>query len=572
MPTSNIQAQIAFKNLLGKSQTNNTLGVLNENIGYFLNVPSQNVWSSKITDNDPDQTIANGISVKVRAILTLVTASLNSSRYAAYQAKWDSTPPAGIDPKTNLAFTFGSGSLKGIAAGDVIYDFIPSSYGFKYEVAPFVGATEISQGDERDWVFQYSSGVFYQSNVSYSAYTIPTNIEGYFYIGNKLSALDPVGPDVVRVSATGPVDTVYYATTSVPLITTYSVSNLFLVDFAYGNTTSVQLNIDYLGTHSVYKFGPSGLGELTSGDIVGATGGTSGPLYYISWDTDGYFVFNTSNPQQVPGAYSNPNLTSNLLGGVDQGYSFNSVQFQDMFTDLLYPEQLGNITSFDITGTTQGNISLIDLGRPITGVLTFSWGLSIPTGLTGPLKIDDVTTVGPISANWPAKSTLVTTYSISNSPVGYTYPSSLFSNTVRTRDYLLYIPRLNGTTIAKYNHITWTYRAYYGSSTYATLTPTQVTGLSSSLVTQSLGSYTITGTQGYKYMAFPDVSGYSFKNAITFGLPLVLSGSSDGYSSSENDINYTTSTVTNNYGVSSTYRIYRTKNQITGTLSVNITN
>jgi hypothetical protein len=571
MPSSNVQAQIAFKNLLGKSQTNDTLRVLNENIGYFLNVPSSNVWSSKISPNDPLITVANGFAVFVRAVLTQVDASLNSGQYAAYQAKW-SSPPTGTDPKTNSSFTFGSGSLTGIATGDVIYDFIPSSYGSKYEVAPFVSTVEISQGDARDWVFQYSSGVFYQSSVTHAGYSAPTNIEGYFYIGNKLSVLDPVGPDVVRVSATGPVGDAYYATTSTPLISTYSISNLFLVDFAFANTTSVKLNINYLGTHSVYKFGSGGLGELSAGDIIGASGSDPGPIYYLNWDDDGYFVFNTSNPSQTPGAYTNPNLTLNPLGGVDKGYSFNTVQFQDVFTDLLYPEQLGNITSFDITGTTQGNISLIDLGRSISGVMTFSWGLSNTTGLTGPLKIDDVTTVGPTSTNWPVKSTLVTTNNISNSPIGYTYPSPLFSNTVRTRDYLLYLPRLNGTMIAKYNHVTWTYRAYYGSSTYATLTPTQVTGLSSSLVTQSLGSYTILGTQGYKYMAFPDVLGYSFKNATTFGLPLVLSGSSDGYSLSDNDINYTTLSVTNSYGINSSYRIYRTKNQITGTLSVNITN
>jgi hypothetical protein len=572
MPSFNVQAQIAFKNLLGKSQTNDTLQVLNEKLGYFLNVPSSNVWSSKITPNDPTQTIANGFAVFVRAELVEINTSFNSSRYKAYQAVWSSIPPAGKDPKTNLDFAFGSGSLKDVKAEDNIYDFISSSYGFRFEVAPFINSVEISQGDDRDWVFQYSSGVFYQSSVTHAGYTAPTNIEGYFYIGNKLSALDPTGPDVVRVSATGPVDTVYYATTSVPFISTYSTSNLFLVDFAFGNTTSVKLNVNYLGTHSVYKFGPGGLGELASGDIVGATGGTSGPVYYLNWDSDGYFIFNTSNPSQTPGGYSNPNLISNTLGGIDQGYSFNAVQLQDMFTDLLYPEQLGNISSFDITGTTQGNITLVDLGRPITGVLTFSWGLSMSTGLTGPLKIDDVTTVGPNGPNWPVKSTLATTYSISNSPIGYTYPSPLYSNTQRTRDYLLSLPRLNGTTIAKYNHVTWTYRAYYGSSTYTTLTPTQVTGLSSSLMTQSLGSYTILGTQGYKYMAFPDVTGYNFNNVTTFGLPLVLAGSSDGYASSDNGNNYTTSSVTNNYGIISTYRIYRTKNQITGTLSVNITN
>jgi hypothetical protein len=569
MPTFDQQAQIAYKNLLGKSQTNETLGVLNEVIGYSMVVPSKNVWSSKIPTT-PSEAVSNNVGVKIRAKLIRIVKSLNNSQYRAFQAQWD-TVPSGKDPKTNQDYSFGVGSLLDVKQNDDVLDFISSANGTLYEVAPFIGSNEIGQGDGRDWMFQYSSGILYMTNPQSSE---PNFIEGYFYIGNKLSAFDPVGPDVVRVSATGPdMDSIYYATNSNPFISTYSTNNLFLIDFAYGNTSSVRLNIDYIGTYSVYKFGPTGLTDLVSGDIMGATGATSGPVYYVNWDTNGYFLFNTANPTQLPGKYVNPNDTANDVGGIKRGSQFDNVLFQDVFTDLLYPDQLSNFNSYTLQATTQSDVELFDLGRILITPMTFSWAYNNIAGLTGPTRIIDSTSDTNTSTNWPTSYELyLNTGAIvqGNLLALGTLPYTIFSNTPRYREYKISVKRINGTTIATHKKINWTYRAYFGSSNNTTLLPAEVTSLKSKLVMSSVGTYSLDGTSGYKYIALPDVTGYNFNSINYKNTPLVLATAGSGYTLSDNDNNYYTMTVTNSYNVGNTYRIYRSMNKISGTISVNI--
>ena len=60
-------------------------------------------------------------------------------------------------------------------------------------------------------------------------------------------------------------------------------------------------------------------------------------------------------------------------------------------------------------------------------------------------------------------------------------------------------------------------------------------------------------------------------NSINYkGLPFTLAGTPSGYSYSYSDVNYLFVTVSNTYGVSKQYKVYRSKNQISATISVNI--
>ena len=101
------------------------------------------------------------------------------------------------------------------------------------------------------------------------------------------------------------------------------------------------------------------------------------------------------------------------------------------------------------------------------------------------------------------------------------------------------------------------------------MTASQVYNLGGSLATQSIGSWTISG-DGYKYIAFPDEISYDF-NIISYkGLPLAMAGTPSGYSYSYGDLNYLYVTVSNFNGQSKQYKVYRSKNQIGATISVNI--
>lgn len=580
IPT-NIQSQIAFKNLLGKAQVNELASVVNEIDGYLLTVPSSNVWLSAIP-KDPNTAVSNQLAVKIVADLKKIQTSLFNSRFLSYEAVWGATP-SGKDPKTNQNFEYGKGSLKNINIGDRILQIIPSSYGDKYEILPYNGTAHpnnlIPIFDAREWVYQYGAGIFYQSNVNISPYTEPKCLEGYYYLGDKLSSFDTVAPEIIRVtSASGPdVNGIYFATQSDPFISTYSNNHLYLIDFIIGNTTSVKLNIDFLGSYSVYRWGSTGLGELLPGDIIGATGSTAGPSYYLTWNTDGYFEFFNSRPTQVAGLFKNETLVANPVGGIYPNLSFNDVTFQDMFSNLIYPEQNANFTQFSlshprVSTSSSPDFSFIDIGRTFSGTLTFSWNYFNGPLMSPSVNIDDTTPTGvPGSTTWPAQRTNPVSFVISSMTGTFSYTQSVVSTVPDKRVFTLKATRTNNTTVRRLHEIIWTWRGYYGSSTFSVLNNIGVTALPSSLMTSSIGTLTIGGNQGYKYMAFPDTSNYNFKSITYFGLPVLLATNS--YTSVDNfGNNYRTLTVTNSFGVGTTYRLYRTLNQISGTISVNINN
>ncbi len=172
---------------------------------------------------------------------------------------------------------------------------------------------------------------------------------------------------------------------------------------------------------------------------------------------------------------------------------------------------------------------------------------------------------------WPAPMTANLTYNYTDLGGTFSYTQSVTSIVPDKRIFSISGLRKNNTTIRKYGEIQWTWRSYYGSSTYSTMTAGGVTNLTSQLVTYSLGSYNIGGSQGYKYIAFPESSNYNFKSISYFGLPVVLATNS--YTSMDSfGNNFGTLSITNSYSQNTTYKIYRTLNQISGTLSVNITN
>ena len=85
----NNQANIAFKNLLGKSNTDINKDLGGEAEGIFFNVSSTNVWTSVIPSNDPSSAVTNGIALLVTADFVVDTSSNNHG----YFLEWPSVAP-----------------------------------------------------------------------------------------------------------------------------------------------------------------------------------------------------------------------------------------------------------------------------------------------------------------------------------------------------------------------------------------------------------------------------------------------------------------------------------------------
>jgi hypothetical protein len=582
--TSSTQAQIAFKNLLGKSQTKVINGIVNEPYGISFDIPSKNVWLDNIYAS-ASTTITQGSTVKVTADLVAIPGADNY----AFFTNWPSTPPTGNDIKTGLPFQYGVGSLSGVTGGDRMFSLISDSFGGDFEAKPFAGSTPIPPLDDRNWVYQYNSGIFYQDNISSSGvwtYTTPTKIDVYPYIGSKLAVLN--SQQNIRVTAYG--TNSYYATFSSPMIATYSSNYLFLVDFINSNTSgTVSLNINNIGTVSLVQYSQSGLIPLVSGDITGGVGATAGPIYYLSYN-HGNFQFYKTNPVQSSSTYTKPTPTLGVqsfgtnssvstigVGGVNKGTSFDNVLIQDVLTDILYPEQLGNINTFSLQGPS-GSITNLEVGSSLSpGTYTFSWSLLNPLSFTSNTsKIEDLTYVTIPDTYWTTGVGILGSGLTNSSPFTWVLSATISSSTPRvysdSRLFNLSIKRDNGTIISKPLNIEWRWKVYYGSSTFSSLTASGIMALNSELspvMGDGLLSYNYTiGGSGYKYIAIGD--GVANFNDINYKkLPIALAGIGEGYTQDDGDENnYQLVTITNNFGSTTDYRVYRTMNQIDGTMSV----
>jgi len=558
--TSSSQAQIAFKNLLGKSQTATLKGVVNEPYGISFNIPANNLWIDNISPSASISTV-QGTTVKTTATLGLVSGS-NDQAFFTY---WPNTPPIGTDYNTGLPFAYGVGSLVGVTGGDRMTGIISDSLGSEYEAKPFASGYIIPPLDSRDWIYQYNSGIFYQENTIYAT---PTTIEVYPYIGNKLSTQNS-NLQNIRITAFG--TNSYYATYSFPTIATYSSNYLFLVDFINTNTSAtVSLNINNIGTVSVYRYGQNGLSNLQVGQITGATGATAGPIYYLTYNS-GVFQFFDSSPVQVNTGYTNPSPTVNNVGGLDRGSYFNGVLLQDVFTDLLYPEQLGNINNFKLFNPGGSEVIKFEIGAGMSpGSYTFSWSLSSSSLFeSNSVKIQDITDVTSTETYWDSPSGFIATGLINSSPYTWVLGATISSTIVRSRDFRVYINRGNLTTISKSLSVNWMLPIYTGSTSSASLTGLQILSnlTNKILATNSNVLITIPGS-GYKYVAVPETFNPIYSLTLD-KLQVVMAATAQGYTNSySNSLYYNKVWVTSSYGIGATYNVYRTLNSISTSIDL----
>lgn len=554
--TYSTQSQIAFKNINGKAQTEPNKGILNEFYGTSLNIPVSNLWSDNITGN-PILDSVQGVTVEIIADLELIPGSNGHS----YLTKWPSLLPTGIDIRTGVTFSYGQGSLLNISAGDRITNIISSSLGFSYSAVPYVNypVDIIPFLDLRDWFFQYNPGILYQENVIGGT---PSKIKVYPYIGNSLN-FDSAFENI-RVSATGSND--YYSISTIPTISTYSTNYLFLVDFANPNTTAtVSLNISGLGTYSIKKSGTNGFTNLNVGEIIGATGGITGPLYYLTFNGN-EFQFYSNSPEQSTLNFNKPNSSNFSIGSLDTGSSFTNVTLQNVFTDILYGDELGNINTF-LLSATYGFINSLEVGDSlIPSTYTFSWSLVNPFLFDNDTARIERLSVGDIVNSFT-----------NSGPYGWILSSTISYNSTQSEIFNLFLRRNNGTTIRKQIQLDWRFPIYFGSTSSTSVNPLSIsTDFYKILGTNSNFAIFIPGN-GYKYIAIPETFSEIYSLTIE-GIPAVTAGTESGYTFQESKIgnyNGTISSiyhdkifVTSSFGIGKTYSLYRTLNNISSGIDV----
>lgn len=158
-----IQAQVAYKKLYGKTQTDDAKGLNNEQVSSSVILASNSIFLDSVPE-EPSQAVQDGVAEYIQN--------------AEFQA----------DPTSNghaFFLNFPSGS----SSTGVIKNAIPVSFGSGYQIEVYdINNNKIPILDSRNWIYDYSSGTFFQQTPNATPEPAFANL--YRYTGATLKNLN----------------------------------------------------------------------------------------------------------------------------------------------------------------------------------------------------------------------------------------------------------------------------------------------------------------------------------------------------------------------------------------------
>lgn len=244
------------------------------------------------------------------------------------------------------------------------------------------------------------------------------------------------------------------------------------------------------------------------------------------------------------GTYTNLTPTPTTVGGISAGSTFEAKDFSEMWDALLYPYQNPSFTSFTIVGF--GTKEVGDLYS--AGSKTFNWSTSNSANVkVDSVKIEDITNgvlLGDTLANDGSEALTTVEYR---------------KLSAATHTWRISAQNTKDANFSRNFSISWQWRAWWGESALASLSESDVKALrATSLRSGANGDYAMSAG-GYKYWAFPTSFGLktTWKDIDT-GFDVAMSASPQ------------TISITNDFGITTDYYVYRTFNTLGGSINVRI--
>lgn len=260
---------------------------------------------------------------------------------------------------------------------------------------------------------------------------------------------------------------------------------------------------------------------------------------------DGVVVSNCGGGGGGSVTYTQATPMPATLGGLSAGTTFSAVTMQNMWDGLLYPYQYPAFSAFGISGQT----TPIEVGDSLATNRTFTWATTNSGNVAvNSISLTDVTGGSiSIATGLPNTGSYVSTY-----PASPITKTSATTHSFRVDGLNTYAQNFNRTYT-----MTWQWKRYYGESVSAgpliesDIESLRVSGLASGFA----ATYAFVGG-GYKYISYPSALGTAttFKDASTnLDIPF--------------ETVYTVS-VTNSFGVTTTYNVHRSTNIMGGAVSI----
>jgi len=318
--------------------------------------------------------------------------------------------------------------------------------------------------------------------------------------------------------------------------------------------------------------GPTGPTGNTGAGVTGPTGetGLTGPAGPTgqgipAGGITGQSLVKNSNADydtiwdDISVLYTNASPTPIAIGGIPAGSTFSNQTMQQMWDALLYPYQLPVWNAFAISGQT----TPLEVGATIAANKTFTWSSTNFANIVGgSISLIDVTGSGLIASG----------LSYGGTPYASTYPAITQTSPI-THTFRITGTNTQSTVFTRDYNVTWAWRLYYGTGSATTLTESGIESLaSSSLASNKNGNYSF-AAGNYKYFAWADSLGSptAVNGFFSGGFPVAMAGTSEGYLNTDaNGWNYDAVNVTNTFGITTTYRVYRTLNVLGGAINITV--
>lgn len=268
--------------------------------------------------------------------------------------------------------------------------------------------------------------------------------------------------------------------------------------------------------------------------------------------------------------YTNMIPVPQTLGGISAGVTFDHVNITGVLDTLLYPQLNPAFSYFRVDGQ---NGMTFEVGDTFPGGNhTFTW-LTTNSAYVLPDTINVYDQTGGI---------MLASGLANDGTEVISVPAGITKTTRTSHAYRIYGENTKHLQFARYFYFEWLWHRYIGDSMDPNLDPA---GIATLVIDNSL-SRLMTGSfgfsvPGYKYFAFPVDSGWinpyngfwyqknveSIRDYAT-NLNIAMADADDGYSAITNGITHRNVSITNSFGYSQTYRVYRTKHVINGAITI----
>lgn len=235
-------------------------------------------------------------------------------------------------------------------------------------------------------------------------------------------------------------------------------------------------------------------------------------------------------------------IAGSSLGGISAGTNLKDKSIYEVFYMLLNPYQVPAFTEFSLSGQSQ----TLEIGNSITsGIKTFTWS----TSNSNNVQADSIT----ISDN---SGTLLSSETNDGSAT-YSLGSNITNTTVgSTRTFTITGTNTNSNNFSSNFVVTWKANLYVGKYTGTTIDETNAESLTSTLGGVPTGTKSFSAGGGYIYYVYPS----SFANIAS--MKDVATNLDVPY------IQLSNISITNGFSVTTTYKVFRTINQLNGAITL----